>query len=550
MIHMNKLIFPLLAASFLASGALAQHAASPLPAVKDSFVVISHRASHLKFPENTLAAIEDGIRAGVNYVELDLRTTKDGYLVLSHDASVDRMTDGKGDVKDLTLAEIKNLRVISPNPADQKIYRVPEFKDVLSCCKGRMNIYLDFKDADPAETYRQIKAAGMEKQIVVFINKTSQYRPWRKAAPAMPLMTSIPEGIKTPEQLDVLLGQVQIEVVDNLRDSAMQAVARRNGVAIWLDVQASDEGPASWSKVLQNNIQGVQTDHPDSLISYLNQNGLRNGPAKFKGTNTPAPVSTMPAYRTLKDIQYGAGDKDNIFDAYIPQDHDNARVIVYIHGGGWTGGDKGEFPKPLIDELVGRRKYILVSMNYRLIRDGKNIFPAQMEDVHQLLAFLSGKSQKYHYNGNEFALMGGSAGGHLAMLYAYGYDSARQIKTVVDFWGPTDLSDKAVRADNKDADNKVTTLLGVSDPGAPVCRTASPFYRVTKETGVPTILFHGGEDPLVNVSQADKMYKKLLSLNIPAQYEYYPHEKHGMGTEASIDVFTKTLAWLNKYYTP
>jgi glycerophosphoryl diester phosphodiesterase len=187
-------------------------------------------------------------------------------------------------------------------------------------------------------------------------------------------------------------------------------------------------------------------------------------------------------------------------------------------------------------------------MNYRLVRDGKNIFPAQMEDIHQLLAFLSANAQQYHYNGNVFALMGGSAGGHLAMLYAYGYDSARQIKTVVDFWGPTDLSDKAVRADNKDADSKVVNLLGVSDPEAPVCRIASPFYRVTKETGVPTILFHGGEDPLVHVSQAEKMYKKLLSLNVPAQYEYYAHEKHGMGPEASIDVFAKTLVWLNKYY--
>lgn len=256
----------------------------------------------------------------------------------------------------------------------------------------------------------------------------------------------------------------------------------------------------------------------------------------------------LPLYRRLLNVSYSQDDKENMLDAYIPSNYDNAKVIVYLHGSGWTGGDKNEFPEMLIDELVGKRKYIVVSANYRLIKDGKNRFPAQMEDVSKLFSFLSRNAAKYHFNGNEFALMGGSAGGHLAMLYAYGYDSAKQVKTVVDFWGPTDLADKAVREENKDADAKVINLLGESDPKAQICLDASPYYRVTKETGVPTILFHGGLDPLVSVSQADKMYKKLLSLNIPAQYEYYPNEKHGMRGPAGVDVFVKTLAWLNKYF--
>ncbi len=187
-------------------------------------------------------------------------------------------------------------------------------------------------------------------------------------------------------------------------------------------------------------------------------------------------------------------------------------------------------------------------MNYRLVDHGKNLFPAQIDDVKKVLKLLTDNAKKYNYSGNEFALMGGSAGGHLAMLYAYGYDSAKKIKTVVDFWGPTDLSDKAVRADNPDADEKVVALLGNADPQSQICLDASPFYRVTKESGVPTILFHGGEDPLVHYTQAEKMYKKLISLGIPAQYEFYPKEKHGMGPEATMDVFQKMLVWLEKYY--
>jgi glycerophosphoryl diester phosphodiesterase len=537
----------LVVVSFISIVSFAEQKQAPLPNAKNKFVVIAHRGNHVRVPENTVASIKAAIKAGADYVEVDLRTTKDGFLVIQHDATVNRMTNGTGNVRDLTLEEIKKLTIQSPG--NSTVYRVPEFRDVLKACKKQINIYLDFKDADVEETYRQIREAGMEKQVVVYLNQESQYKQWRNAAPAMPLMASLPESIKTSTQLDFFLGQVPIEVLDNVEDPAMLAVARKYGVAVWLDVESDNEGPALWREAMSKDIQGVQTDHPGELVSYLDQNKLRNGIVVVGSGQEQSNGSELPPYRKLSDIQYSKNDiTANVMDAYLPRDYENARVIIYLHGGGWTGGDKSELPKQLIAELTGKRKFIVVSMNYRLVKDGKNLFPAQMEDIRDALAFLSRNAKKYHYNGNEFALMGGSAGGHLAMLYAYGYDSAKQIKTVVDFWGPTDLSDEAVRSGNKSADSKVVELLGVADPKAQVCFDASPYYRCTKETAVPTILFHGGEDPLVNVSQADKMYKKLLDLHIPTQYELYPLEKHGVGAEAGVDVFTKTLAWLDKYF--
>lgn len=256
----------------------------------------------------------------------------------------------------------------------------------------------------------------------------------------------------------------------------------------------------------------------------------------------------LPSYRKLLNVSYSKDDAENILDAYIPANYDSCKVIVYLHGSGWTGGDKDELPQMMIEELVGKRKYILVSANYRLIKDGKNRFPSQMEDVRKLFSFLTRNAEKYNYSGKEYALMGGSAGAYLAMLYAYGYDSLKQVKTVVDFWGPTDLADKAVLTENKDAEAKVANLLGTSDPDAQIRREASPYYRISRESGVPTILFHGGKDPLVHISQADKMYKKLQELNIPSQYEYYPNEQHGMRGAAGVEVFMKTLSWLNKYF--
>ena len=72
-----------------------QEQTAPIPVSKNGFIVISHRGSHLIKPENTIAAFEDAITAGADYVEMDLRTTKDGYLVLCHDENVNRVSNGK-----------------------------------------------------------------------------------------------------------------------------------------------------------------------------------------------------------------------------------------------------------------------------------------------------------------------------------------------------------------------------------------------------------------------------------------------------------------------
>ena len=524
---------------FIVSG---QEQTAPIPVSKNGFIVISHRGSHLIKPENTIAAFEDAITEGADYVEMDLRTTKDGYLVLCHDENVNRVSNGKGNVKDLTLEEISKLDLPGK---DGKIYRMPQFVDVLKICKGRINIYLDFKEADVAASYRQIKAVGMEKQVVVYLNKVEQYLAWRKLVPQMPLMTSLPQSVATRADLTALLDKMQLEGLDNIKDSNMLAATRANGIYVWLDVQGKDENPAKWKEAMSKGIQGVQTDHPAELVKYLVENNLRNGATVLPVTYVP---KAKPNYRKMLDVPYNLVSSEDVLDVYFPDLYDSAKVIIYIHGGSWTSGDKGEFPASLIEELVGKRKYILVSINYRLVKDGKNRFPAQIEDVSGAIKFLTAAGKKFHFNSKEFALIGGSAGAHLAMLYAYGYDENKQIKTVLDLWGPTDFTDPSVRTPNSDADRVSNNFLGDTDPQAKISYDASPFYRLTKESGVPTILFHGALDPLVPISQADKMYKKLVALNIPAKYEVYPNEKHGFSGAVRDDLFGKMVKWLEEYF--
>jgi glycerophosphoryl diester phosphodiesterase/acetyl esterase/lipase len=515
---------------------------APLPISKNGFVVIAHRGSHLLKPENSIAAFEAAIKEGADYVEMDLRTSKDKHLVLSHNETIDAKTNGKGRVQDLTWEELNKVLLVN---TENKIYHLPDFKEALNACKGKINIYLDFKDADVEETYRQIKEAGMENNVVVYLNKVEQYLAWRKAVPAMPLMASLPESIRTKEDLGVLYEQMHLEAIDNIRDSSILNYANSHGTHVWLDVQSADENPAKWNEALQKGVQGFQTDHPEALVNYLKKNNLRNGSTAKAITY---PVITPPTYRSIIDVPYSYASKENIMDVYFPQVYDSAKVLIYIHGGSWVSGDKGEFPKYLIDELVGKRKYILVSMNYRLIKDGKNRFPSQMDDVSSAMKFLTGAAKKFHFNDHEFALMGGSAGGYMAMLYTFAYDTKKQVKTVVDFWGPTDLADKSVRADGSDGDRAASNLLGEPDSHAKIATDASPYYRITKESAVPTIFFHGGDDPLVPVSQAQKMYEKMLTYGTPVHLEIYPGEKHGISGAIRMDLYTKTLAWIDKYF--
>jgi glycerophosphoryl diester phosphodiesterase len=246
----------------------AQQKLVSLPPSKNKIIVIAHRGNHVRVPENTVAAAKEAIRAGADYVEIDLRTTKDGYLVLQHDATVNRMTNGKGNVKDLSLKQINQLSI-------NRNYKVPEFQEILNTCRNRINIYLDFKDGDVAETYRQIKEAGMEKQVVVYINAEAQYAQWRAIAPEVPLMNSLPESVTNEKEFDKFFAAYPFEVLDNVTDSTMKTLTKSKGIAIWLDVQSKDEGPASWTNALDKNVQGLQTDHPDALIEYLKKNGLR-----------------------------------------------------------------------------------------------------------------------------------------------------------------------------------------------------------------------------------------------------------------------------------
>lgn len=248
-----------------------------IPSCKNSFVIIAHRGNHVAAPENTLKAYQNAIDEGVDYIEIDLRTTKDSVLVVMHDSKIDRMTNSKGFVRDFLFDSLRQIKVRNADQPNWGEHLIPSFQEVLQLCKGKINIYLDFKEASVVATYEKIKSAGLEKNIVVYINSINQFKEWRTIAPDMPLIVSLPKKVKTKQEIIQLLNTFKVDILDGSFDEYNSETvngATEKGIPIWADIQSPKEAEF-WDKALQIGLKGLQTDHPKELIDYLKSKNIR-----------------------------------------------------------------------------------------------------------------------------------------------------------------------------------------------------------------------------------------------------------------------------------
>ena len=249
-----------------------------LPHNIDHFVVIAHRGDHTNAPENTLAAYQNAINAGADFVEIDLRTTKDSELIIMHNENIEHMTGEDKLVSDILFNSLRSIKIREKSHVEWGLHVVPTFKEVLELCKGKINIYLDFKKADVAKTFEEIRDAGMQNNIVVYINEPHQLEEWKTIAPAMPLMISLPKAVKTKKEMFQLMDGLNIDILDgSYKEYNAETVtaAKEMDIPIWADVQSKDEGADDWNTALSLGLSGLQTDHPKALIDFLIKKGIR-----------------------------------------------------------------------------------------------------------------------------------------------------------------------------------------------------------------------------------------------------------------------------------
>ena len=245
---------------------------SVLPKSKNKIVVIAHRGDHTIAPENSLMAIQNAINDGADYVELDIRTTNDGKLVLMHDGTVDRMTNGKGNINELSFDTIRALKLFNKRITNSDTLQVPTFEEALQLCKNKINIYLDFKAANVPQVHEAIIKANMQNQMVVYINAPNQYTDWRKYVPTMPLILSLNKKVKDSTEMIQYLNKINIDILDgNWNEYTQETVnaATKMGVPVWADMQATKEDYVYWLKGIELGLLGIQTDHPKELVQFI-----------------------------------------------------------------------------------------------------------------------------------------------------------------------------------------------------------------------------------------------------------------------------------------
>lgn len=131
-----------------------------------SVIVVAHRGDWRNFPENSLEAIDNAIKMGVDIVELDVKRTKDGELILMHDRTLDRTTTGKGLVSENTLSDIRKLNLRNGCNI-RTIHKVPTLEEALLHAKGKIMINLDQADLYFDQIYELMKKTGTTKQIIM-----------------------------------------------------------------------------------------------------------------------------------------------------------------------------------------------------------------------------------------------------------------------------------------------------------------------------------------------------------------------------------------------
>ena len=253
-------------------------AASPLPPGNGvlpppkhgGVYVVAHRGAHDGVPENTVAAYRRAAEMGVDFVEVDLRETKDGAIVSVHNAKVDAYTkDAQGPVKSFTLEELRAMDIGSRVSPAWKDERIPTFDEIIEAVKGKCGIYLDLKDAPVAKLLEIIRCHGVERDVIWYAGPAQQKEVARLCPECLPMPDPGMEAF-----LGLILKEHKPKIIASSVGQASASFVRRCHEAGAI-VIADDKGPSDWEGMLAKGIDGIQTDEPAELIAFLQQRVAR-----------------------------------------------------------------------------------------------------------------------------------------------------------------------------------------------------------------------------------------------------------------------------------
>lgn len=279
----------------------------------------------------------------------------------------------------------------------------------------------------------------------------------------------------------------------------------------------------------QMNISSTMTKEQAQLLLTQFKTDLTE-----KGIIKSSEENENSKFKVISDIVYKSiGDNEFKLDIYKPLNTtDKTPVILFIHGGSWSNGDRKSIDKYMtIMEQFSDAGYSIVSIDYRLASQGNPAFPGNVEDCKDAIKWIRKNAEIYKFDSDKIGVLGLSSGGHLALLSALteesdfiGDDSLKEISSevcfAVSFAGPTEFTIEASLLASV-----VNYLGGTWLEKSETYIKASPINYVN-ENSVPVIFVHGTLDEIVPILQSKKMHQKGIGLGLDYQLIEIKEGKH------------------------
>ena len=268
----------------------------------DYVVVISHRGDWRNYPENSIPAIESIIRMGVDMMELDVKMTKDSVLVLMHDKTIDRMTNGKGKVSDITYDSLMTFKMRRAHNVTTDSLRVPTLREALLCCKDRILVNVDHAYPYYKEIVELTEELGVTGQVLMKgksnIDKVNEdMAKHENNLLYMPIIDiNKPQGkalfAEYQERGVVPMAyEVCYKVLDEDAKDCMKKIVE-SGSKLWIntfwpsvcggygnDDDAAVDAPdpyAVYQQFIDLGARMLQTDRPELVLEFLRSKGLHD----------------------------------------------------------------------------------------------------------------------------------------------------------------------------------------------------------------------------------------------------------------------------------
>jgi glycerophosphoryl diester phosphodiesterase len=250
-------------------------------ATSETILVASHRGAHNGNFENSIASTKNAIKLGVDIIEMDVRTTKDGHLVLMHDSGIDRTTTGKGKVEELTLAEIRSYKLKAPYGRISK-ETVPTFEEFLKVIKGKIMVDIDMKTDNAKGVVAAVLKTGTMEDVFYFDNDydvLDEIKRLDKTAQIMP-------RAYTFHMADSAIAKYNPPVVHidpKFYTEELTEMLRKNNARIWINALGEADGYIRYGhgeevleRLIGKGANIIQTDEPEMLLELLRYKGLHN----------------------------------------------------------------------------------------------------------------------------------------------------------------------------------------------------------------------------------------------------------------------------------